>query len=262
MTEKVMLEIDGPVATVRINRPEKQNALDLETFAALSAVGRRLAGERGVRAVVLSGSGEHFSAGIDLSVFGSDELKPELMLARDDSPANFFQHAAYVWRELRVPVICALKGNTFGGGLQVALGADIRIASADARLCVMEVVWGLIPDLGISTTAKGLVAPDVLKDLALTGRVVGAAEAQSLGLVTRLAEDADLAALETAQTIAGYSPDATQGIKQLLNEAWSRKNARALRLEASIQSKIMSKPNQAEAVQSRLEKRKPRFQDS
>lgn len=261
MSEKLTVDVQDHVAVVRLNRPEKQNALDLETFSALAETGEELASRSGIRVVVLGAHGDHFCAGIDTSVFGSDQLGPELMRAKDASPANFFQHAAYVWREIPVPVVCAVKGNTFGGGLQVALGADMRIGSPNARLSVMEVVWGLIPDIAITATARGLVRPDVLKELALTGRIIDGTEGLACGLLSRLSDDPDAEALTLATEIASRSPDATRGIKRLINDAWQINDADALALEASLQMAIMARPNQSEAVRSRFEKRAPRFKD-
>ncbi len=261
MSQKLTVETQDHVAVVRLNRPEKQNALDLETFSALADAATELGARPEIRAVVLSAVGEHFSAGIDTSVFGSEELGPGLMQAKDSSPANFFQHAAYAWRELRVPVICAVKGNTFGGGLQIALGADVRLGAPDARLSVMEVVWGLIPDIAITTTARGILRPDVLKELALTGRIIDGSEAVEAGLLTRLSNDPEGEALALANEIASRSPDATRGVKRLIDAAWQMSDADALALEARLQMEIMSRPNQSEAVRSRFEKRPARFKD-
>ncbi len=263
MAEVLKVNIDSHIADVALNRPDKHNALSLELFEALAEAGRDIAGNKSVRAVVLHGSGDNFCAGIDTAVFKesfADGFK-EMMQPQADSPANFFQRPAYVWREVPVPVICAIKGYAFGGGLQIALGADLRYATPDAKLSIMEVRWGLIPDLAISATARHVIAADRLKELAFSGRIVGGEEALRLGLVTALHPDPYAAAMLTAIEIAGQSPDAIRGMKRLFNEGLDVPDAEALALEARIQSGIMGRPNQREAVRANLEGKKPDFKD-
>ena len=178
-----------------------------------------------------------------------------------DSPANFFQKAAFAWREIPVPVIAAINGVAFGGGLQIALGADIRYATAEAQLSVMEIKWGLIPDMAISTTAHLLVPVDRIKELAYTGRVISGSEALGLGLITAVKEDPLTAAIELAGEIASRSPQAIRAIKNLFDESWHPETERSLRLEAGLQSSLMGAPNQLEAVQANVQKRKPEFDD-
>lgn len=246
-----------------LNRPDKLNALDLETFEALDQVARSIEQDSSIRAVVLHGAGENFCAGIDLSVLqgGIDDVGDALLSPLEGSPANRFQRAAYAWRELPVPVICALQGVTFGGGLQVALGADLRYAAPNTQLSIMESKWGLIPDMAISTTLRGLVPPDRVKELAWTARVFDAEEALRLGIVTAVGEDPLAMARRTAEECAGKSPDAVRGIKCLVNEAWSRSEEDSLALEAQLQLRLLGSSNQAEAVRANLEKRKPKFAD-
>jgi len=262
MNDRVSVDINNQVATVTLSRAAKQNALDFSMFEALTAAGVELAGRRDVRAVVLRGDGDHFCSGMDVSVFQGGSIDPKLLAPSEDSPANFFQRPAYIWRELPMPVICAVKGNTFGGGLQIALGADIRIASPGARLSIMEVQWGLIPDLAITTTLRHILPVDKLKLLTYTGRVLSGSEALVWGLVTDVADDPDQAAQDLAAGIASLSPDAIRGAKRLINTAWSLNEADALGLEARIQSGILTSPNTAEAARARAEKRPPVFKDS
>jgi len=263
VNNRIDISIDGHVAEVMLNRPEKFNALDLETFDALDEAARTLDGESSVRAVVLHGAGDNFCAGIDLSVLqgGITDVGEALLSPVEGSLANRFQRAAYAWRELPVPVICALQGVTFGGGFQIALGADLRYAAADAQFSIMESKWGLIPDMAISTTLRHIVPPDRVKELAWTGRVFDVAEALRLGIVTAIEEDPLAAARRMARACAGTSPDAVRGIKRLVNEAWSVSETQALALEARIQSGLLGGKNQAEAVRANLEKRKPDFVD-
>jgi len=263
MSDRIEIEINAHVAHVVLNRADKMNALDLKMFAALAEAADTIAGNRSVRAVVLRGAGGNFCAGIDLSVMGESSMDFGKALATPlaPSPANFFQRAAYAWRELAVPVVCALEGVVFGGGLQLALGADIRYASPAARLSIMESRWGLIPDMGISTTLRGLVAPDHIKELAWTARVLDSAEAETLGLVTAVVEDPVAAGRKLAAECAARSPDAVRGIKALVNQAWQRAEAESLALEAELQSGIIGRENQLEAINANLGKRDPDFKD-
>lgn len=263
MSDRIQIEIDAHVATVTLNRADKLNALDLKMFAALADAADSIADNKSVRAVVLHGAGGNFCAGIDLSVLGESDFDfgKSLVTPVEPSPANFFQRAAYAWRELPVPVICALEGVVFGGGLQVALGADIRYASPDARFSIMESKWGLIPDMGISTTLRDLVAPDRVKELAWTARVFDSAEAAESGLVTAVVDDPMSASRKLAAECAARSPESIRGVKTLVNQAWRLSDAESLALEARIQGGIIGSDNQVEAVNANLKKRKPDFKD-
>jgi enoyl-CoA hydratase/carnithine racemase len=272
MSELVQITLDDGVADVRLNRPDKYNALSPEMFDAIVAAGERLAQDRSVRAVVLSGNGRGFCAGLDFSSFqgmqdrgaqGTTGTGSGNALARDsERPENRAQRPAYVWKRMPVPVICALHGVAFGGGLQVALGADIRLAAPNARLSVMEIKWGLVPDMSLTQTLRDLVRLDVAKELTFTGRIVGAEEARELGLVTRVVEEPLAVALEMAREIAGKSPDAIRYGKKLLEESWHADPATGLGLEASLQSELIGSPNQLEAVKANFEERPPKFADS
>lgn len=262
MTDRVDVRIDDHVAEVVLNRPEKMNALDMEMFEALDEAARTLDAAEAVRAIVLHGAGENFCAGIDLSVFqGGADIGAAMLEPVDGSPANIFQRAAYAWRELPVPVICALRGVTFGGGFQVAMGADLRFAAPDARFSIMESKWGLIPDMAISTTLRDIMPPDRVKELAWTARVFDAAEALDLGVLTAIEDEPLVAARRTAREIGEKSPDAVRGIKRLVNETWQRSERDSLALEAQLQLRLLGAHNQAEAVRANLEKRAPVFVD-
>jgi enoyl-CoA hydratase/carnithine racemase len=263
VSNRVDISIDGHVAEVMLNRPEKLNALDLETFDALDQAARTLEAESSVRAVVLYGAGENFCAGIDLSVLqgGIADVGESLLSPLEGSLANRFQRAAYAWRELPMPVICALQGVTFGGGFQIAMGADLRYAAPATQLSIMESKWGLIPDMAISTTLRHILPPDRVKELAWTARVFDAAEGLQLGVLTSVEEDPLATARRVAQDCAAKSPDAIRGIKCLINEAWSRSEGDSLALEAQLQLRLLGSANQSEAVRANLEKRKPDFAD-
>ena len=262
MGERVTVSMEGGVADVRLNRPEKLNALDQAMFEALIATGETLSTDRALRAVVLSGEGRGFCAGLDFASFmamAGDNAGRSLLSREADSPANFAQRAAWVWTEIPVPVIAAVHGVAFGGGLQVALGADIRIATPDAQFSVMEIKWGLIPDMSGTQTLRHLVRLDVAKELTFSGRVVSGREAVELGLATRVADDPHAAALALARDIAGKSPDAIRAGKRLLNASVVASREDGFRLEEQLQRELIGSPNQLEAVQANLEKRTPRF---
>lgn len=262
MSDPLTINVDDHVATVTLNRPSKANAVNLEMFDALHEAGRELAADRSVRAVILAGAGDNFCAGIDVSLFdGGFDVQASSMRPVGDSPANRFQLAAYVWRELPVPVICAIHGVAFGAGLQIALGADLRYARPDASLAIMEIKWGLVPDMAITTTLRDILPADRVKELAWSGRPVSGEEAFAMGLVTALHDDPIAAAMEAAAAIRAKSPDAIRAMKQLFNSAWRLTDADALALEADLQLGVLGKKNQLEAVMANVQKRVPDFDD-
>ena len=262
MTQRVELEIDDHVADVRLNRPDKHNAIDMAMFEALSDAGKQLASQKSVRAVVLSGAGQNFCAGLDMAMFSDDvDFSHALATPLAPSPANLFQQAAYAWRELPMPVICAISGVAFGGGFQIAMGADIRYAAPDARLSIMEIKWGLIPDMALSTTLRDILPVDKIKELTFSGAIFNGLEAQQLGIVTAVHDDPLEAAHDAANNIAAKSPDAIRAGKRLINEAWQLNESDALRLEADLQAQLIGSENQLECVRANFEKRTPDFKD-
>ena len=263
MPDLVTISIENAVAGVRLNRPDKYNALSPEMFEAIVAAGESIAANRSVRAVVLSGEGKGFCAGLDFETFSqikSDGLNLFEEKA-DGAYPNPFQNAAYVWKRLPIPVIAALHGSAFGAGMQIALGADIRLASPDARLAIMEVKWGLVPDMAATQTLRDLVRLDVAKELLFTGRIVDAVEAHHLGLITRVCDAPLVEALKMANEIAQKSPDAILAGKSLLEKAWHSLPEDGLRLEEKLQKSLLGSPNQVEAIKANFEKRAPEFQD-
>lgn len=266
MDERVTIHIDQGVADVRLNRADKLNAIDPAMFQALAEAGRKLGQDNTVRAVVLSGEGRAFCAGLDFESFRSMEGRSqnggsELTNRNGESLANRAQLAAWVWTELPVPVIAAIHGFAFGGGLQIALGADIRLVEPSARLSVMEIRWGLIPDMTGTQQLRNLVRLDVAKELTFTGREVLGTEAVEIGLATRVADDPRAEALKMAQEIAARSPDAIRAGKRLLNASRQLSVGEGLELEERLQVGLMGTPNQTEAVRANLEKRSPQFAD-
>jgi enoyl-CoA hydratase/carnithine racemase len=260
--QRVAISIEDHVATVTLTRPEKHNALDIAMFEAISGAAERVGAERGVRAVVVHGEGPSFCSGLDVAGVmaqqpGSDDLMAPL---RGPFP-NWFQRPAYGWLEVPVPVIAAIHGHCLGGGLQIALGADIRFAAPDARLSVLEVKWGLIPDMAITRTLPRLVGIDVAKELAFTGRVLSGAEAGELGLVTHVTDDPLAAAQALASEIAGRSPDAVRAMKRLFNDSWTGPAEDTLKLEAELQLGLLGTANQLEAVRAGMMKEPAQFTD-
>jgi enoyl-CoA hydratase/carnithine racemase len=259
---RATVEISDHVALVKLTRADKHNALDAAMFEAIIAAAGRLRDEPGVRAVVLHGDGPSFCSGLDLGALMStgDGIEAVLEPLRGPVP-NWFQRAAHDWLAVPVPVIAAVHGNCLGGGLQIALGADIRIATPDARLSVMEVKWGLVPDMAITRTLPRLVGIDVAKELTFTGRLVSGEEAHRLGLVTRLATDPLVAALELGAAIAARSPDAVRAAKRLYDASWTASAEQTLALEAELQRQLIGSPNQLAAVTAGLAKQPAEFLD-
>lgn len=269
MEERVSITISEGVADVRLVRADKMNALDQAMFEALVAATERLSKDKSVRAVVLSGEGRAFCAGLDMGRFAAMKEKGgngipggenRDLTKRTHGQANFPQQAVWGWRQLPVPVIAAVHGVAFGGGFQLSLGADMRFLSADARMSIMEIKWGLVPDMAGTPILASLVRDDILRDLTYTGRIFSAQEAMAYGLATRICDDPRAAALEAAREIAGKSPDAIRAAKRLLNNL-SIDPGPALLAESVEQQKLIGSPNQTEAVRSNLEKRAARYAD-
>ncbi len=262
--DRVQLRVGANgVATVTMVRADKHNALDQAMFEGLVEAAEKLAGDASVRAVVLHGEGKSFCSGLDIASFMAGKGGTGVLLSRDaDRVANFAQRVTYDWSLVPAPVIAAVHGNCFGGGLQIALGADIRIAAPDAKLSVLEIKWGLVPDMGITQTLPRLVPIDVAKELTFTGRVVSGSEGLALGLVTRTAEDPLAAALALAEEIAQKSPDAIRSAKRLYDETWvSDDAAAALTRESELQTALIGSPNQIAAVKAGMSGEPPVFVD-
>jgi enoyl-CoA hydratase/carnithine racemase len=264
MSERVKVTVADGIADVRLDRPDKLNGLDRGMFAALDALGGRIAADRSIRCVVLSGEGRSFCAGLDFMSFmedGGDGPSGSLLDRPDGAVANLAQRAAQVFLEIPVPVIAALHGHVYGGGLQIALAADIRFCHPDARLSVMEIKWGLIPDMTGTQTLRRLVRLDVARELTYTGRIFSGAEAAALGVVTRLSDNPHEDAMVLAREIAAKSPDAIRAAKEVLDRAGDVGFAEGLLLEEQIQKRIIGRPNQLEAVKANFEKRPANFSD-
>jgi enoyl-CoA hydratase/carnithine racemase len=275
MSDRVTVSVDAGVADVRLNRPEKRNALDGAMFTALAEAGERMKTEPGLRCVVLSGEGASFCAGLDFGSFQqmSDSDRTERDRTETNrtagNPASMVdgrithlgQQVAWVWQEVPVPVIAAVHGHALGGGIQIALGADIRIVHPDAQLSVREVHWGLVPDMTGTLALSRLVRPDVAKELTFTARMVSGSEALALGLATRVSETPREDALAMAAEIASRSPEAVRGAKALFNRLLGDGAAEQFAEERRVISGLIGSPNQVESITANFERRPPVFTD-
>jgi enoyl-CoA hydratase/carnithine racemase len=275
MSDRVIVSVVDGIADVRFNRPEKRNALDGQQFLAIAEAGEQLKATEGVRAVVLSGEGPSFCAGLDFSMFqamaggsldgdagageGGDPTRGNPGGLTESGLTHLGQQVCWVWQELPVPVIAAIHGHALGGGIQIALGADIRIAHPTTQMSVREVHWGLVPDMTGTLALSRLTRPDVAKELVFTARVFDAVEAHALGLVTRLSDDPYQDAMALAAEIAGRSPDAIRGAKELLNVLANDGAGDQFAHERRVIGSLVGTPNQTEAVLANLGNRPPAF---
>ncbi|MEM1236460.1 MAG: crotonase/enoyl-CoA hydratase family protein [Pseudomonadota bacterium] len=256
-------EISDGIATVTLNRPEKKNALSIDLLRQLRDTCEELKGAEGLRAVILTGAGGVFSAGIDISMMASMAAElPDIkkrMATFDDAGSNFYQAPITCWAELPVPVIAAIEGICFGAGMQLALGADFRIVTPDARLSIMEAKWGLIPDMGISQSLPKLMPADKAKLLIMTGRQLTGDEAEEMGLVTEVSDNPLARAHALAAEFIAKSPTAIAASKTLVEGVWGSGGEEALRLEACLQAPLMGGAENMEMIMSVMQKRPPKF---
>ncbi|HKA03172.1 MAG TPA: crotonase/enoyl-CoA hydratase family protein [Acidimicrobiales bacterium] len=265
MSDRVTYTVDGGVADVRLNRPDKINALDPAMFEALVDTGEALKNDPAVRAVVLSGEGRGFCAGLDFGSFqqmaSSDRASVADLTRREGRIANRGQQAAYVWFEMPAPVVAAVHGPCLGGGFQIAMACDIRIVAPDVKMSVLEVRWGLSPDMTGTQLLPRVVGLDVAKELTFTGRMVEGEEAVRIGLATRVSDSPRDDALALAHEVAGKSPGAVKGAKALLNLAGTVSLEEGFKAEERTIKGLIGTPNQVEAVTAYFEKRAPNFDD-
>ena len=260
--DRVRIEIENHVAVVRLNRPEKMNALDIPMFEAIIEAGECMAADASVRVVVLTGEGRAFCAGIDLSNFAStDERTNQPLTSRTHGIANMWQQSAWTWRALPVPVVAAVHGVAFGGGLQIMLGADIKFVEPTTKLSIMEMKWGIVPDMSGTQLMRHSVRDDIIRELTYTNRIFSGEEAVHYGFCTHVSADPLADAKKLAVEIASKSPSAVVKAKQLLNEAPYLSVEEGLLLESKVQDEIMRKKNQMEAVFSSMQKRAGNFED-
>jgi enoyl-CoA hydratase/carnithine racemase len=258
---RVTTTITDHVAHVELSRPDKMNAVDPDMLQSIIEAGEALRGNMDVRAIVLSGQGNAFCAGLDVASFAAlangDPM--EMMMRRTHGPSNYYQHVAMAWKQLEMPVIAALHGVCFGAGLQIASGADIRIASPDTRMSILEMKWGLVPDMGGMAIWPSLMRADVLRRLTYTGQEFTGKQGQDYGLVTEVSETPVETALALAKLIATKSPSAVRAGKALISYALKNDQDAILLEESRAQASLIAKPDQIEAVMANVQKRAPNF---
>lgn len=259
MSDRVALTIEGHIAHVRLNRADKINALDGAMFNAIVDVIDQLGGATDARVVVVSGEGRGFCAGLDLSSFQGGDGPTTDLIPRTRGLANHPQQVAWGWRTLPQPVIAAVHGVAIGGGLNIMSGADIRIIHPATRCAVMEMRWGLVPDMAGYPLWRGNVRDDVLRKLVYTNAEFSGAEACALGFATETADDPLARAMALAEEIVGKNPDAIVAAKRLSNLLADATDAEVLMAESEEQTKIIGQANQIEAVMAQMEGREPRF---
>lgn len=262
-SNRVAIELDEDgVARVRLTRADKMNALDAPMFDAIIAAGEELRGMKGLRAVVLAGEGRAFCAGLDVASFAAGPgVAPGGLAARTHGNANRVQEVAMTWTRCPVPVIAAVHGVCFGGGLQIASGADIRVVHPQTRMAVMEMKWGLVPDMGGYALWRGLVRGDVLRELTYTNREFSGEAAQQLGFATLVDADPLGKAMDLARTIAGKNPEAIRAAKRLSAVMLDLDEDAILLAESEEQDRIIRRPNQVEAVMAEMQGRAAQFAD-
>jgi enoyl-CoA hydratase/carnithine racemase len=252
--------IEGGIADVRLIRADKMNALDGAMFDGIVEAIKTLETTAGLRVVILSGVGKSFCAGLDMASMAGGGSGNDLA-ARTHGDANTPQQVAWGWRKLPVPVIAAVHGVAFGGGFQIMSGADIRIAHPESRMAIMELKWGLVPDMAGFPLWRGVVRDDILRELTYTNREFSGSEAKDYGFVTHVDYTPHAKALELAKVIAAKNPNAIRGAKRLCNAIGHMSDQELLKLETEEQLKVMRTPNQIEAVMANMEKRVPVFAD-
>ena len=234
-----LIQHPNQIVEVCLNRPDKRNAMSFQLLRDLLKTGESLKKRRDVRAVILTGEGTSFSAGIDLGDLQNPKNSIVAMWELSRPGPNLFQQVFLVWRDLPVPVIAAIHGHCFGAGMQFALGADFRIAAPDAQLAIMEARWGLVPDMAASVTLRGLVGLDIAKELTMTARIVSGVDAKAIGLVSHVADDPFARALELARELSDRSPDAVLAAKRVLNAMVSESESNTLALEKKWQRRLL-----------------------
>lgn len=269
--DRIELTIENHVAHAVLSRADKMNALDLEMLEAIPIVGRRIRAEPSIRAVVLSGDGGNFCAGLDKANFTAimenksillDPENPQLVLAdRTHGLSNALQHVVWLWRRLSVPVFVAIDGVALGGGLQIALGGDCRYATANSQFSILEMKWGLIPDMGSTQIMRHMIRDDVIRELTYTAKTFGAEQAKEWGFITDIVDDPVAHAMSIAHEVANRNPDAIRAAKRVIEAANYQSVAEGLLMESREQDKLIGHSNQIEAVMSQFQKRKPNYQD-
>lgn len=248
-SERVLISIKDGIAIVTLNRPEKYNGLDMPMFEAITRATKTLKKDRSVRAIILNGAGEAFCSGLDVKTVSKNPLNfLKLLVKPGRKISNLAQDVGYLWRDVPAPVIAVTHGYCFGGGFQIALGADFRFSTANCEFSIMESKWGLIPDMSLTVTLRELISIDLAKELTMTARRFNGTEAKAMGLVSRVSEDPMVEAMNFARELAERSPDAVAASKLLFNRSWSATDKIAMDWETKLQKKVLGRANQRIAV--------------
>lgn len=256
MSDRVLLEIKNKIAYVTLNRPEKHNGLDQQMFLDMVATAKRIRKDRSIRCVILKGEGPSFCSGLDFaSVSKKPSMIPKFFVKLPWSKDNMFQRIAHIWRDLPIPVIAAVHGNCFGGGMQIILACDYRIATPEAKLSILEMKWGLIPDMSGMVTLSRLARIDIAQELTMTGRFFSGSEGQEYGLISKVSPDPLLEAEALAESIAEKSPDAVAATKYLFKKTWKKDTRGALLWERITQLRLLGRKNQRIAMANGLAKK-------
>jgi len=270
MSERVRITIKDGVADVQLTRGDKMNALDDAMFEGLIEAGEKVSNDPAVRCVVLSGEGRAFCAGLDMGNFGKMAAAGDdggvsgrrSLAERTHGITNRPQQAVWAWRACPVPVIAAVHGVALGGGFQLCLGADMRFVHPETKMAVLEIKWGLVPDMAGTAIMRGLARDDIIRELTYTGRIFSGEDAGEYGFATRVTETPREDALALAAEIASKNPDAIRRDKVIFNSVATMSDTDALLQESRLQDQVIGKPNQIEAVMSALEKRSAKFSDA
>lgn len=254
---RVQLEVRDHIAYVTLNRPDKHNGLDEEMMKVIISTARKIRRDRSIRCVILKGNGPSFCAGLDFGyVAKNPSMVPKFFAKLPWSKANTFQRAAHVWRDLAVPVIAVVHGNCFGGGMQIILACDYRIAEPTATLSILEMRWGLIPDMSGMVTLSRLTRVDIAQELTMTGRFFSGLEGAEYGLISKISDNPLTEAEQLARTICEKSPDAVAATKYLVKKTWKKDTRAALLWERLTQLRLFATKNQRIAMYNGLNKEK------
>ncbi len=248
-SERVLITIEDGIAIVTLNRPDKYNGLDMPMFEAITRAAKTLKKDRSVRAIILNGAGDAFCSGLDVKTVSKNPVNfLKLLVKPGRRISNLAQNVGYLWRDVPAPVIAVIHGYCFGGGFQIALGADFRFSTSDCEFSIMESKWGLIPDMSLTVTLRELVPIDLAKELTMTARRFDGTEAKAMGLVSRVSDDPMAEAMNFARELAERSPDAVAASKLLFNRSWNATDRTALDWETKLQKKVLGRANQRIAV--------------
>lgn len=260
--QRVLLDIQQGIATVTLNRPEKYNGLDMAMFDAIAQVARKLKKDRSVRVIILKGAGEAFCSGLDVGKVMKNPVNfVKLLIKPGRKISNLAQDMGYLWRQVPAPVIAVTHGYCFGGGFQIALGADFRFSTPNCEFSIMESKWGLIPDMSLAVTLRELISIDLAKELTMTARRFSGEEAKAMGLVSRVCDDPLAQAQAFAEELAQRSPDAVAASKLLFNRTWSAPDKTALDWETRLQKKVIGRANQRTAIARNTGKPEQEYQE-